>query len=52
MTILSTEDLAHAATASRLTAEPISWLTTVAGSGQPHSGKAGEADAGRARQPG
>ena len=52
MTILNTEDPAHAAAASRLAAEPVIWLTTVAGSGQPHSGKAGEADAGRSRQPG
>ncbi len=37
MTILNTEDPAHAAAASRLATEPIIWLTTVAGSGQPQS---------------
>src|SRR5260370_22880913 len=37
MTILNPENPAHAAAASRLQAEPIIWLTTVARSGQPQS---------------
>ncbi len=37
MTILNEEKPAHAAAAARLEAEPIIWLTTVAGSGQPQS---------------
>lgn len=37
MTILNQEKPAHAAAASRLRAEPIIWLTTVAPSGQPQS---------------
>jgi PPOX class probable F420-dependent enzyme len=37
MTVLKTEEPAHAAAAARLQAEPIIWLTTVAPSGQPQS---------------
>ena len=37
MTILNAENPAHAAAAGRLQAEPIIWLTTVTGSGQPQS---------------
>ena len=37
MTILNTEEPAHAAAAARLQTEPIIWLTTVARSGQPQS---------------
>lgn len=37
MTILNQEKPAHAAAIGRLQAEPIIWLTTVAGSGQPQS---------------
>ena len=37
MTILNQENPAHLAAAGRLQAEPIIWLTSVAGSGQPQS---------------